>query len=71
MDDGQQLLLVHGVARLGIQHLLRQEGDGLQAVALVLLQHGADGEAGRVRVHDERQLGVRQDEHGRLLRSLP
>ena len=66
VDDGQQLLLVHGVARLGVEHLLGQEGDGLQALALVLLQHGADGEPRGVGVHDERKLGVGQHEHGSL-----
>ena len=63
LDDGQQLLLVDGVASLRICHLLRQEGDWLQAIALVLLQHCADGESRCIRVHDEGKAWVRQDEN--------
>ena len=65
-DDGKQLLLVHRVASLGIEHLLRHERDRLQTLALILLEHGTDGEAGGISVHDERQIGIGQDEHGSL-----
>ena len=66
-DDGQHLLVVRGVPRLGVGHLVRHEGDGLQAAPEVLLQHRAGGEVGRVGVHHVLAVRVRQGEDGGLL----
>ena len=57
-DDGELLLLVNGVARLGLAHLLREERNGLEALALVLLQDAPDGKARGIGVHDIGELGV-------------
>ena len=65
--DGEQLLLVHRISRLGAHHLLGHERHRLQAVAVVLLQHRADCVAGCVAVHDEFLGWVRQDENRRRL----
>ena len=54
MDDREQLLLVHGVTGLGRQHLLREEGDRLQTLALILRENGSSGKSGGIGMHDER-----------------
>ena len=62
-DDREEFLFVSRVASLGGLHLLGEVGDGLQAFALVLHEHGADGESRGISVNDEGQLGVGEDEH--------
>jgi hypothetical protein len=58
VEDGQQLLLVHGVVALCGSHLLRQERDGPQPLVELLHEHRARRVARRVRVHDELALRV-------------
>ncbi len=54
---------MHRVALLCFVHLLGQEGDGTQAVALVLLQHSSQRKARCVRLHHEGKSVVRQREN--------
>src|SRR5690242_10793287 len=53
---------MHGVVALGRQHLLAEEGDRLQAVAVVLAERGTDGESRGIRRDHVRLRLVGQDE---------
>jgi len=56
--DREHLPIVCRVAPLCIRELVRRIGDRLQAVAEILLQHGARREVGRVRIDDELPIRV-------------
>jgi len=52
-DDGEEFLFMGRVAGLGWLHLLGEVGDRLHALALILHEHGTEGESGGVGVDDE------------------
>ena len=58
MNDGEQLLLMHWIASLSVEHLLGQESYRLQTSTLVLLEHSTDSITRCIGMDNERQLRI-------------
>ena len=65
VDQREELLLSRVVVQLGRRQLARHVGDGLQPVAVILLQRRADRIVTRVAVQCERQRRVGDQQHRR------
>jgi hypothetical protein len=63
-DDGGELFLMHWLLNLVGDEFAREESDGLQAFAMVLLQGRPDGKVGGVGTDDARLGGIREGEDG-------
>src|SRR4051812_12581574 len=63
VDNGKEFLFICGVVMFGRVHLPGGEGDQLESMALVLLENGADSEAGCISGDDKRECRVRDAEN--------